>query len=394
MAAHIIDIALIALVIVFAINGYRQGFLVGLMSLVGFFGGTLLGLRIGPWLADRFTGDPARVLVSLLVVFGLAVAGQAATSFLGGQLRRAVRNRVAQRADDVGGAIVSVVAVLAVVWLVAVPFGSSSMPWLAKQVRNSAVLSVVNRVMPDEAQALSDALRDTVDTRGFPDVFGGLAPTRVRQVPAPNPALAGSAVVQGAKRSVLKVRGTAPSCSRSIEGTGFVFATDRVLTNAHVVAGTTTVSLEVGGSRRPARVVVYDPQRDLAVLYAKDLGVPPLRFASRPATTGVDAIVVGYPLDGPFDPQSARVRDLRNITGPDIYESGTVTREIYTIRALVRSGNSGGPLLASDGSVLGVIFAAAADEPETGFALTAAEALPVVTAGVGRTEGVRTQRCA
>jgi S1-C subfamily serine protease len=394
VSANLLDVALIVLVIVFAVNGYRQGFLVGLMSFVGFFGGALLGLRIGPWLADRFTSDPARVLVSLLVVFGFAVAGQAVTSFLGNRLRNALRNRVAQRVDDVGGSIVSVIAVLVVVWLVAVPLGSSAMPGLARQVRTSAVLGAVNRIMPDQAQALSDALRDTVDTRGFPDVFGGLSPTRVRNVDAPDPALAGSAVVQSSKRSVVKIRGSAPSCSRSIEGTGFVYATDRVLTNAHVVAGTSTVNIEVGGARRAARVVVYDPGRDLAVLYSPNLGLPALRFAGRPAVTGTDAIVVGYPLDGPFDPQPARVRDLRNITGPDIYETATVTREIYTIRALVRSGNSGGPLLSADGAVLGVIFAAAADDAETGFALTAAEASPVVAAATGRTEAVRTQRCA
>ena len=196
VSGNLIDIVLIALVIVFAINGYRQGFLVGLLSFVGFFGGALIGLWLGPMLANRFSSDPTRVLVSLLVVFGLAVAGQAVTSHLGNRLRNAIQSPTAKRFDDVGGAIVSVIAVLTVVWLVAVPLGSSSLPWLAKSVRNSAVLGAVNAVMPSEARTLSNALRDTVDTRGFPDVFGGLSPTIVKDVPEPNPELAGSTIVQ------------------------------------------------------------------------------------------------------------------------------------------------------------------------------------------------------
>src|SRR5262249_15496799 len=155
---------------------------------------------------------PARVVISLCAIFGLAVAGQALASFIGTRLRNAINNRAAQRFDDAGGAIVSVIAVLLVVWLVAAPLGSSSLPWLAKAVRNSAILGAIDRVMPEQARTLSEALRDTVDTRGFPDVFGGLSPTQVQEVPAPDPALKGSPVVQTAHRSVVKVLGTAPSC--------------------------------------------------------------------------------------------------------------------------------------------------------------------------------------
>lgn len=364
------------------------------MSLVGFFGGALLGLHLGPWTADHFQSDAARVAISLGIVFGLAIVGQAGTSLIGNRLRNSIRNRAAQRVDDVGGAVVSVIAVLTVIWLVAVPLGSSSMPWLAKSVRSSSVLGAVNEVMPQRAHALSDALRETVDTRGFPDVLGGLSPTQVRQVDPPDPRIANLAVVQTAKRSVVKVRGTAHSCSRSIEGTGFVYAPDRIMTNAHVVAGTRTVTVELAGVKRTARVVVYDPARDLAVLYSPSLGAPALRFAQNPAESDSDAVVLGFPLDGPFDPQAARIRDLREITGPDIYESGNVTRQVYTIRALVRSGNSGGPLIGLDGAVLGVIFAAAVDDPQTGFALTATEAAAAAAAGITTTKAVGTQHCA
>ncbi|GHJ11491.1 acid resistance periplasmic serine protease MarP [Micromonospora humidisoli] len=379
--------------LVFAISGYRQGFVIGALSFSGFFLGALIGLQVGPMLARQFIDSGTRVLVSLVAVFGLAVLGQALAGWLGSHLRRTITNDVARRADDIGGAFVSILAVMLVAWLVAVPLGSSSLPWLAASVKNSALLTVVDRVLPDQAQELSTALRDTVDTNGFPDVFNGLGRTSARQVAPPDPALAGSQVVANSQRAVVKVLGSAPSCSRRIEGSGFVYADDRVMTNAHVVAGTRSVAVELRGERYDGVVVVYDPDRDLAVLHVPGLPGPSLRFAAGQAGSGADAIVLGFPLDGPYDARPARIRDVDRIEGPDIYNASKVNREIYTIRALVRSGNSGGPLVSSNGLVLGVIFAAAADDPNTGFAVTAEEARPVALAGAERTRGVGTGDC-
>ncbi|MDH6461495.1 MarP family serine protease [Micromonospora purpureochromogenes] len=389
----VVDLVLLLLMLVFAISGYRQGFAIGALSLSGFFLGALLGLQVGPIFARQFVDSGTRVLISLVAVFGLAVLGQALAGWLGSHLRRTITNDVAKRADDIGGAFVSLFAVMLVAWLVAVPLASSPLPWLSASVKNSALLTVVDRVLPDRAQELSTALRDTVDTDGFPDVFNGLGRTQARQVSPPDPALAGSQVVANSQRSVVKVLGSAPSCARRIEGSGFVYADDRVMTNAHVVAGTRSVAVELRGERYDGEVVVYDPDRDLAVLHVPGLPGPSLRFAAGQAGSGSDAIVLGFPLDGPYDARPARVRDVDRITGPDIYSSGDVTREIYTIRALVRSGNSGGPLVSSNGLVLGVIFAAAADDPNTGFAVTAAEARSVALAGAERTRGVGTGDC-
>ncbi|SBT52611.1 MarP family serine protease [Micromonospora narathiwatensis] len=388
-----VDLVLLLLMLVFAISGYRQGFAIGALSLSGFFLGVLIGLQVGPLVARQFTDSGTRVLISLVAIFGLAVLGQALAGWIGSHLRQTITNDLVKRLDDIGGAIVSAVAVMLVVWLVAVPLGSSSVPWVASSVRNSALLTVIDRILPDKAQQLSTALRDTVDTNGFPDVFGKLSPTRARQVSPPDPTLAGSQVVANSQRSVVKVLGSAPSCARRIEGSGFVYADDRVMTNAHVVAGTRSVAVELRGERYDGEVVVYDPQRDLAVLHVPGLPGPSLRFAAGQAGTGADAIVLGFPLDGPYDARPARVRDVDRITGPDIYSSKDVTREIYTIRALVRSGNSGGPLVSANGLVLGVIFAAAADDPNTGFAVTAAEARPVALAGAERTRAVGTGDC-
>ena len=389
-----VDIFLIVLMVLFAISGYRQGFVIGALSLGGFFSGVLIGLQLGPLVARQFENGTVRLVVALGVILVLAVLGQTLAGWLGTNLRQNIESRPLQYVDDAGGALVSVVAVLFAAWLVAVPFGSTPFPAINAAVRDSTILGGVGELVPEEVQALSAGLRDTLDTSGFPDVFGGLARTQAREVAAPDPALAGSRVVKDSKVSVLKILGSAPSCSRRIEGTGFVYAKERVMTNAHVVAGTEDVVVESGGREVTARVVVYDPKRDLAVLYVPGLKAPVMPFAGKEAGSGASAIVLGYPQDGPYNAQSARVRDVSDITGPDIYESGDVTREIYTIKSLVRSGNSGGPLIAPNGTVLGVIFAAAADDKNVGFALTAEEASSVAKAGLANTERVRTGKCA
>jgi S1-C subfamily serine protease len=173
-----------------------------------------------------------------------------------------------------------------------------------------------------------------------------------------------------------------------------VYAPDHIMTNAHVVAGVDQPSVEVGGEQRAATVVLYDPAKDVAVLQVADLGLRALSFAPRPVDTGDDAVVLGYPEDGPFFAGAARIRDRTDIRGPDIYDDRTVTRQVYSIYGDVRSGNSGGPLIAPDGTVLGVIFAAAVDQQFTGFVLTAAQVAADGRAGRASTAPVPTGDCA
>lgn len=392
MSGSVLDLVLLGAVALFAISGYRQGFVVGVLAFVGFFGGGLLGTQIAPTIARKVVAAPLQPVVGIIVVFVVAALGQLLAVMIGNAVRQRLRNPSARTLDSLGGATVSAIAVLLVAWMVATPLASSPYPWLASQIRQSVVIGAVDEAVPSQVRSVYGSFRRLLQRGDFPEVFGPLVPTRVAPVRAPDPAVVQDPVVDRARRSILKVVGTAPSCARRLEGTGFVYAPERVMTNAHVVAGVRDLEVQVGERNLAARVVLYDPQRDIAVLWVPGLRRSTLSFDGT-ASRGDSAIVAGYPLDGPFTAVAARVRGKQQVRGPDIYQDRTVVREVYALRATVRSGNSGGPLLSTDGRVLGVVFAAAADDPDTGFALTADEVAADAQAGRGATQRVSTRGC-
>lgn len=393
MPGDLLDLVLLAAALLFAVSGYRQGFLVGALSFVGFLGGGVLGAKVAPSLVANSALDSFnRPVIGLGAVFFLAILGQVLATMIGSALRRQLTWRPARLADATAGAAVSVTALLLVAWLVGTAVASSTFTGLASQVRRSTVLQAVDDVVPQPAKRFFSDFRDVLDDRGFPEVFGGLTPVQPMNVDPPDAALARSQAVQSVRDEVLKITGVARSCRQRVEGTGFVFAPERLMTNAHVVAGVRDPVVEVGDRKITATVVLYDPDRDIAVLRVPGLRRTPLAFAG-PAKAGQSAVVVGYPNDGPFRADAARVARTQKARGPDIYERKTVVREIYALRGRVQPGNSGGPLINTSGEVLGVIFAAAADDPETGYALTAAEVAPDVRAGRTATARVSTQGC-
>lgn len=394
MHGDLLDVILLVACFLFAVSGYRQGFVVGVLSFVGFLGGGVVGAKIAPTLArSQLLHTLPEAVVGLAVVFVTASLGQVLATVVGAAVRNRMTFKPARQIDSVAGAAVSVVSLLLVSWLVGTAVASSPFPKIASQVRRSYVLKTVDSLVPEGGKSFFASFRQLINDRGFPDVIGPFVSTRPADVPPPDPRLAASAVVQRARPDVVKVTGDAPSCGRRIEGSGFVFAPDRIMTNAHVVAGVRDPRVEVSPGRTlSARVVLYDSSRDVAVLDVPGLGRTPLRFGGR-ARPGSDAIVLGYPQDGPFTPVAARVAAVQKARGPDIYQSSTVTREIYSLRARVLPGNSGGPLLAPDGSVYGVVFAAAADDPKVGYALTAAEVAPDAQAGAAASQSVSTRGC-
>jgi len=390
----IVDLVLIALALLFAFSGFRQGLIVSAASFLGFFGGAVLGAQLSGPVADRISGSSVtRVFAALVVVLAGALLGQV----LAGAVGRAVRKRVtwepAKMVDSVAGAVLSAAAVLLVAWMVATPLASSPFPQVASQVRSSALVQAVDKAVPDSVRSVYSNLREAIERRGLPDVLDPLTPTQAREVQAPDKSLETSPVVASVSGSVVKVTGIAPSCSRQIDGSGFVYADERVMTNAHVLAGVTNPKVEAEGEEYDATPVYVDPQTDIAVLDVPGLPQVPLTFAAQPVDTGADAIIMGYPGGGPFFVGAARVRDRGEISGPNFRNTGTVTRDVYALFGTVRAGNSGGPLFDPEGHVLGVVFASAITDPNTGYALTASEVANAATQGATAQARVDTGPC-
>jgi S1-C subfamily serine protease len=370
----LVDLALIVLALVFALSGFRQGLIVSATSFIGFFGGAVLGAQLSGPLAEDLAGSSVtRVFVALVVVLAGALLGQLLAGVVGRAVRRRVTWEPAKMVDAVAGAIVSAAAVLLVAWMIATPLASSPFPGVAGQVRQSSLVQAVDQTVPDGVRTLYDSLRGAIDRQGLPDVLDPLTPTQARDVPAPDQALLDSPVVGNVQGSVVQIRGIAASCSRQIDGSGFVYADQRVMTNAHVLAGVSDPKVTAEGESYDATPVYVDEETDIAVLAVPGLPQVPLHFTPAPVDTGADAIVMGYPGGGGLYVGPARVRDRGEISGPDFRSTQTVQRDVYALFGQVRAGNSGGPLLAADGSVLGVVFASAIDDPDTGYALTAAQ---------------------
>jgi S1-C subfamily serine protease len=394
----LLDLILLVLIAAFAVAGYRQGFIIGILSLAGFIGGAAVGALIAPGIsrAIAHTGS-TQAIIAITVVFMSAVLGMLLASGIGVAVRSRVTGGPATFLDSVGGAIVNVISVLLVAWLLGSIVAGARFPSVFKQVNNSVVLRTVDRLMPRAVVNLTlfPPLRGLISGNGlYSPVFSALGAESSVDLPAPNPNVVYSRARAYIERSVVKVQGVAPSCSLKIEGSGFVISPDHVLTNAHVVAGVTEGPDVYTGSGQEydASVVFYDPRTDIAVLDVPGLQAPPLQFAG-PAQYEASAIVAGYPLDHPLTMRAARVGQSIDAFGPDIYESANVTRQIYPLKALVQPGNSGGPLMAPDGKVYGVVFAASTAEPDVGYALTAAQVASDARAGEQDTTPVSTEGC-
>ena len=391
---NVVDIVLGVAILVFAINGWRRGFLYGLLALAGFVVGAIVGLWVAPMLVGSWHEGLPKALSALVIVFLFAMAGQVLVGIAGRRLDGVVTWKPAALFNSAAGAVLSVVVVLMVLWFAASLFASGSDSPLARNVRQSEVLGVVDDLMPMDATQVSGELEAMFSNSGFPEVFGGLGPEPVKSVMPPNSAIANrTTVVQSAAQTV-KVTGDAPSCNETVTGSGFAFAPNRVMTNAHVVAGVQDPQVSIGGNGKPldATVVYFDPKVDVAVLAVPDLPVQPLTFASN-VERNQNVAVIGYPEEAGLTVSPGRVRDVQLAAGRDIYSTDRVVRQILSMRTQVRPGNSGGPVVNDAGKVVGVVFASSLDSDDTGYAMTADEVSEAVTAGTAAAGEVHTGSC-
>ncbi len=355
----ILDWAIVAFTIAFAMWGYRQGLIVGVLTLLGFVAGAAAGSRAGPLLLSEGSSSAYAPLFAALgaLLVGALVAVTLESLALG--LReRVVRGHAVRLADGAGGAALIAAVALGLIWVFgAVALHAPSTAELRSDVQRSLILRRLNDLLPPSGPVLNALNR--VDPA--PSFAGPTTP-----VAAPDPSIAADPDVRRASRSVVRVLGTA--CGLGVEGSGWVAAPGLVVTNAHVVAGEddTTVTT-VDGASLDAAPVRYDPANDLALLRI-DASIPALEIAPDPLR-GTAGAVLGYPENGPYAVAPARIGDTSNVISEDSYGSGPIQRSIAFLRGSVRSGNSGGPLIDSRGRVMATVFAATTSGPRGGFAV-------------------------
>ncbi|GAA3537783.1 serine protease [Aeromicrobium flavum] len=385
-----LDVVLLVTFVVYAYAGWVHGFVSNVFSGGGLLLGFLLGIALAPRFFDQGSGEPVQAVLSIAFVFVVAGIGNFTGTLIGRSLR--IRRGPGRAVDAVLGAAFGTSIVMASSWALGYAVSASTLPYVSSAVRDSSVLARVDQLMPQRAGEALQAFTDSLTSDVFPRYLDPFETEIIPDIAAPDQKTLALRSVRAARKSVVRVLGEA-DCNRMIEGSGFVIAPERVMTNAHVIAGVDEPTVTLGDRRYDARPVWFDTTLDLAVVDVPGLAGTPLRFDTG-ADQGDPAAVLGFPENGPFDARAARVRGQLNLRGPDIYGEGRIARDVFSIRSLVRSGNSGGPLISAQGDVIGVIFAASISDSETGYAVTAAETLPVARAAVRASSTVSTGRCA
>lgn len=374
------DLVVAAIAVTAVIGGYRLGFVTRVLSWVGLAVGLFVSIRLLPWIIDQAGRDNHALVVVISVgfVFTGSLLGQAVGLFAGSRMRPVRRDGAAAHVDGALGGFAGLVGVLAVVWLL-LPVLAGTPGWVSREVSASWVGQEVDSLLPPPPDAVQ-ALRTLVGEDRFPDVFAALQPTPQLGPPPAETGISGATADQVA-RSVVKVEGEA--CDRIQSGTGFVAAEGLIVTNAHVVAGEDRTRVQRDdGSILSATVVAFDPDRDLAVLAAPGIGRPVLPIGE--SAVGEIGGVFGHPGGEPLRIAPFSVARRVNATGRDIYGTGLTQRDVLELASSLRPGDSGSALIDPAGSVIGVAFAVAKDQPDVAYAL-ATDELRAVLATAGRT---------
>lgn len=390
-----LDVLLLVLLAVSALAGLRRGLLLTLVGAAGFVAGAGLGLWLLPDRIGAIVPATPMMLRPMALIAGVVFAALLVQSLMvhlvGGVSRRLGRSPLGAF-DALLGAVLTLVVAAATTWFMAGVLRVVAPGELARGIGQSRVIGAISAVMPPGSERVISGVKAALDDYGFPRVFSDLGAEPIRPVQNGDPAVVASPAVQRATASVVRVDAQAPSCSRAQEGTGWVYRRGLVVTNAHVVAGAGGVTVREGDARRNARVVVFDARRDLAVLAVDGLRAAPLELG-RDLGHGDSAAIAGYPLAGPLRVDAARVREVLQASGDDIYGASRVERQVYSLLGTVQPGNSGGPLIGTDGRVSGVIFARSLDDAQTGYALTLTETRPVLERADASAPAVSTGAC-
>ena len=373
---NIVDFVVLAVVALAAVQGLRLGAIVQVLTYGGFWIGLYFGALLASVTVRWSQSQSARTALALVTMLGVAVVCGVAGRIAGNLVFVRVHRGIVGSVDSVLGLVVAVTATLLVAWLLASTLANTSSLTLNSSIANSRIIRSLDGVLPAPPSVFS-RVQNFLSSEGFPPVFAQLAPIAAGPVALPGNAQLRAAVAN-AGQSTVKIVGD--GCGQIQEGSGFVAGPGLVVTNAHVVAGIPDPIVEDGSGSHSTTVVSFDPSYDLAVLRVVDLGDPALSLDASSVSRGTQAAVLGYPGGGPFTVVPAGVMDEFEAQGRDIYGQGLTEREVYEIQAVVRPGNSGGPLVEPDGQVIGVVFSRSTTNSDVGYALTS----PRVLAGVQR----------
>ena len=389
---NLFDVVVIAILVAAVLVGISSGALPQLGGLAGAVAGAGLAIAGLPLVARAFDAIPPdfRAFVVLGGILFLVGVGEAIGSAVGRAVAVRLRGGVLGSADRVLGGFVGAGQALLVVWLIGGLLASGPMRSLATQAQTSLIVRTMSRVLPPPTEFAAD-LANILNGTGIPELFVGLEPLPAPDVERPTDPAA-RAIAERAIGSTVRV--SAATCQFQSTGTGFAIAGDYVVTNAHVIAGGTTIRVQAsGGGVRDATAVLFDPDLDVAVLWVRGLGATPLRFASVDPERGAVGATLGFPHGGGLVVQPAAVAALYPAQGRDIYGTGRVSRRILELRAVVDQGDSGGPLVLADGTVGGVVFAEARTDENAGYALTPTSVATAVGPAIGRTGPIATGAC-
>jgi len=370
---NVIDILILIAAVVGLANGYRRGFWLSLAQYVGLTVGVLLGAATARYVLDylQINNPSARPLGAVLV---LVIGGSLGSSIgfaVGEPIRRNIlRTGIHTSTDSVAGAALSGFAVLLMCWFLGLSFSRGPSPEISQQIQRSTLLRALDSIAPRPPAFLASVEQVLAGVQ-FPPVFAGLEPSLPAALPLP--ATVDTPEVRLAKQQVVKV--SSLGCGGIVTGSGIPLGNGYVATDAHVVSGTTSHTIQKpDGTTFHATVVLFDPERDVAVLYAAGFNTQGMTFGS--ASRGTEGAVIGYPGGGGEQVVPAVVDGQVTAQGRDIYNQNLVTRQIFVLQASVRPGNSGGPLIDLKGRVLGMVFATSASDPNQAYALTDDEIQP------------------
>ncbi|MDB5165007.1 MAG: serine protease [Candidatus Saccharibacteria bacterium] len=386
----IIDVLIVLFAISALYRGREIGFVRQLFSTVGFFAGLFLGAFVQPHTVGWVQGSNNRAIVTLLTTLGCALVLLAIGEYVGIKLKHKVLLKRINRIDNGLGSLLSVVSLLFSIWLTSAIINSLPVPNIQAALQGSRIVSALNRELPQAPTLIAD-LGHLIDPNGFPQVFAGHEPNPRSGITLPNLGDLQAAVTRD-KESVVKVEGQ--GCGGVVEGSGFVAGSGLVATNAHVIAGIKRPFVQDSSGIHSATPIWFDPDLDFAVLRVSNLAGHSLVISSATVKSGTAAAVLGYPGGGSFTADPAAVLDQFTASGRNIYGRGQVHRDVYEVQADIIPGNSGGPLVARDGSVIGLIFAQSTTYEHVGYALTASQVSTELDQAVARNQTVNTGACA